>query len=83
MNAKFEVGQKVKWISSNVRKTGEITAVVPAGKVPSEIGKPKAGGGGLPRDHESYVVHGQKQDNRGPYGSKAEYWPFVSLLELA
>ena len=79
---KFEVGMNVTWISSNTRKRGVITDVVPAGRTPREIGKPKAGGGGMYRDHETYVVRGRKLTSRGEeYGPKADYWPLVSLLE--
>ncbi|WP_223566896.1 hypothetical protein [Agrobacterium tumefaciens] len=79
-NQKFKVGDKVEWISSGVKKVGVIVGVVPAGKTPAEIGYPKAGGGGDPRDHETYVAKGIKIDSKGPYGSRALYWPFVSLL---
>lgn len=79
-NQKFSVGDKVEWVSSGVKKIGEIIAVVPAGKTPVEIGYPKAGGGGVARDHETYVAKGVKHDSKGAYGSKALYWPFVSLL---
>ena len=79
-NQKFNVGDKTQWVSSGVRKIGEVIAVVPAGKTPSDIGYPKAGGGGIARDHETYVIKGIKVDSKGPYGSRALYWPFVSLL---
>ncbi|MQB09564.1 hypothetical protein DXT96_06805 [Agrobacterium sp. ICMP 6402] len=64
-NQKFSVGDKVEWVSSGVKKIGEIIAVVPAGKTPAEIGYPKAGGGGEARDHETYVARGVKQDSKG------------------
>lgn len=83
MEAKFKLGDKVVWTSSNTRKVGEVTAVVPAGILPREVGKPKAGGGGWARDHETYVIRGRKLDGKNePYGPKADYWPFVSLLRL-
>ena len=79
---KFEVGTEVTWISSNTRKRGVITAIVPAGKTPADVGASRAGGGGGSRDHETYVVRGQKLNHKGePYGPKADYWPLVSLLE--
>lgn len=77
----MKIGTKVEWTSSNTKKIGEVTAIVPAGKTPAEIGKPKAGGGGDPRKFESYVVRGRKVDSKGvPFGPKADYWPLVSLL---
>lgn len=80
----FQVGDKVKWISSNVRKIGEVVAIVPVGGSPRSVGFPKAGGGGSERDHVTYIVRGRKRsyDNQ-PYGSTAVYWPVVSLLEPA
>lgn len=79
----FKVGDKVEWNSSNTIKTGEIVAVVPAGKCPDDVGYPKAGGGGLSRKHETYIVRGRKlyNHNRQPYGSNGVYWPVVSLLQ--
>jgi len=78
----FKVGDKVRWTSSNTLKTGKVTHVVPAGKKPSLFGVFDAGGGGLPRDHETYIIRGKKQNSRGEsYGSAANYWPLVSLLE--
>lgn len=78
---KFQIGDQVVWVSSNTKKIGEVTAIVPAGKLPREVGKPKAGGGGMHRDHESYVVRGKKLNSKNaPYGHFADYWPFVSLL---
>ena len=78
----MKVGDKVRWISSNTRKSGTIEAIVPEGSTPSDVGFPKAGGGGMSRGHESYVVRGRKLDSRGnEYGPAALYWPFVSLLE--
>lgn len=77
----FTVGQKVEWTSSGTRKVGEVTHVLQAGHVPADAGKPKAGGGGYARDHESYIVRGRKQIGGKPYGSAADYWPVVSLLQ--
>ena len=80
---KFECGEAVYWKSSNTTKKGYVEAIVPAGKTPSEIGFPKAGGGGICRDHESYVLRGRKLNSRGAeYGSKGWYWPHVSLLKV-
>lgn len=77
----FVIGDKVKWTSSNVAKFGEVVAVVPAGMTPAQVGHPKAGGGGMPRKDESYIVHGRKLDSsRRTYGSKGYYWPVNSLL---
>ncbi|KQM88620.1 hypothetical protein ASE67_02450 [Sphingomonas sp. Leaf23] len=82
MMTKFAVGDPVEWTTSNTRKIGEIVAVVPGGQKPAQVGFPKAGGGGLGRDHESYVVMGRKTDSRGAYyGSAAVYWPPVSTIK--
>lgn len=79
--ATFAIGDRVKWNSSNTDKVGEIVAVVPAGQRPIDVGFAKAGGGGLSRDHTTYIVKGRKLDSRGdPRGSTAHYWPVVSLL---
>lgn len=75
-------GAVVRWISSNIYKQGVVEAVVPAGRTPADVGFPKAGGGGLARDHKSYIVRGRKFAGGKEYGSKALYWPHVSLLEL-
>ncbi len=78
----FQVGDKVKWTSSNTRKVGEVTHIVPAGRTPDDVGKPIAGTTGLPRKEVSYIVRGQKCDYRGNVEKKvANYWPRVSLLE--
>lgn len=78
----FAVGDKVEWTSSNTRKVGEIVAVVPAGKIPSDVGFPKAGGGGIGRKQVSYIARGRKRTYRDePYGSNAVYWPMTSLLK--
>lgn len=79
----FEVGDKVTWISSNTQKVGEVIAVVPAGKTPAEIGHPKAGGGGIQRDHETYVIRGQQIWKGQVQPRKALYWPYVSLISKA
>lgn len=82
----YQVNDVVRWNSSNTDKQGTVVAIVPAGQKPSDVGFPKAGGGGLPRDHETYVVKGKKLQHNTvgtiPYGSAAFYWPHVSLLSL-
>ena len=67
------IGQTVTWTSSNLEKTGEIVAVVPAGERPSTDLTPKVKDPGVPRDHESYVVKANGK----------HYWPRVSLLSIA
>ena len=79
----FAVGDTVTWISSGTWKRGVITDIVPAGKTPADIGRPKAGGGGGRRKHDSYVIHGRKVYGGIECGSKAYYWPVVSLIERA
>lgn len=66
------VGQTVTWTSSNLEKTGEIVAVVPAGQHPSTDLTPKVKEPGAPRDHDSYVVKANGK----------HYWPRVSLLSI-
>lgn len=74
-------GSKVRWKSSGVRKTGEVVAVVPKGSTPEKLGL-KAGGGGMSRDHVSYVLRGRRTDSKGePYGPAALYWPQISQIE--
>ena len=67
------IGQTVTWTSSNMEKTGEIVAVVPAGERPSTDLTPKVKDPGAPRDHVSYVVKAQGK----------HYWPRASLLSIA
>lgn len=67
------VGQTVTWTSSNLEKTGEIVAVVPAGQHPSTDLTPKVKEPGAPRDHDSYVVKANGK----------HYWQRVSLLSIA
>lgn len=65
------VGKRVTWSSNGVEKVGEIVAVVPAGKVPSDFHvKVKDAGG--PRDHESFAVSANGKN----------YWPRVSVLKF-
>lgn len=79
---KFNVGDKVRWTSSGTTKFGHVVAIVPAGKTPGDVGYPKAGGGGGPRDHDSCIVRGWPAPRRGDTGAprKAWYWPVVSLI---
>lgn len=81
---KLSVGAKVRWTSSNTRKVGVVTHVVPARQLPRDVGV-ALDGTGSPRDHETYVVRGQKlswKAGNSPFGPTANYWPRVSLLEL-
>jgi hypothetical protein len=71
----FKINDPVRWTSSNKHKTGVIVGVVPAGKMPRDIGV-SVGDTSLPRGHESYVVRGNAK------GAKPSlYWPLVSLLQ--
>lgn len=73
LSGTMQIGQTVTWTSSNLEKTGEIVAVVPAGERLSTDLTPKVKEPGAPRDHDSYVV---KADGK-------HYWPRVSLLSIA
>lgn len=68
----LRIGDLVNWTSSNLEKTGEIVAVVPAGERPSTDLTPKVKDPGAPRDHDSYVVKANGK----------HYWPRVSLLSI-
>jgi hypothetical protein len=73
----FKVGDKVTWSSSDKEKTGVIVAVIPAdGYVAQVFPDIKKGGsawgGGLCRNHESYIVQVKKR----------YYWPRVGNLRL-
>jgi hypothetical protein len=74
----YKIGDRLRWTSSNAPKTGEVVAIVPAGKRPKDVGHPNAGGGGFARDHESYILRGAPD-----YAPKrrSTYWPVVSLLK--
>lgn len=74
----FKVTEPVRWKSSNIKKEGVIVAIVPAGKLPRDVGFARLGDTTLPRDHESYVVKGGVPGTR--HGT---YWPIVSLLHAA
>lgn len=81
----FKLKDKVTWTSSSngstKSKTGVVVEVVPAcariADVHSEYG---LAGYGLPRDHESYVVHvaGKTEKARGK-----RYWPLANKLKKA
>lgn len=79
----FKIGQTVTWTSSNTRKRGVITHVVPAGKLPPEVGA-KLKDYGSPRQVESYVVRGNHLNRNGlALKPSATYWPLTSLLKAA
>lgn len=74
-------GDKVVWVSSNLKKYGVIVGVVPAGKLPDRERFPKlysGAGVGLPRNHESYVVAVER--GKTPGSSVRHYWPRVSAF---
>lgn len=78
----IEIGDKVRWTSSGTQKRGTILAIVPSGLKPADMGFPKAGGGGMSRNHESYVVKGRRLNSKGEEtGSTSLYWPHSSLIE--
>ena len=72
LSGTMQIGQTVTWTSSNLEKTGEIVAVVPAGEHPSTDLTPKVKEPGAPRDHDSYVVKANGK----------HYWPRVSMLSI-
>jgi hypothetical protein len=78
MGQPFVVNDAVRWVSSNTPKEGVIVGVVPAGRLPCDVGFKTLGDTALSRDHESYVVRGQAR-GRAP----TMYWPLVSLLHRA
>lgn len=79
----FAIGQSVTWTSSNTRKRGVVTHIVPPGKVPPEVGA-KLKDYGSPRDHVSYVVRGNHLNRNGlALKPAATYWPLTSLLREA
>jgi len=88
--AEFKIGDNVEWEStsfgSTTQKHGRIVAVIPPNCGPGEyIEKASAaadgaryasgGGPGLPRDHESYIVHVPSGKGKGKL-----YWPRVKNL---
>lgn len=81
MHPEFAVGDRVEWVSSNTRKVGAVTHILPPEASPADLGI-RAGGGGFGRAHQSYIVRGRKSNSRGEeYGPAANYWPAVSLLK--
>lgn len=77
MALKLNIGDSVAWISSNLKKTGRVVAVIPAGALPREVDPAyKKLEAATPRNEESYVVLGSAA--RG--GREALYWPRPSLL---
>lgn len=71
-----KLGDMVQWTSQaggcTRTKRGAIVAVVPAGTMP-DTRKVSRYGGGMARDHESYLVK---------VPGKGTYWPRVNALEL-
>jgi hypothetical protein len=90
MTSRFKVGDKVAWTSQakgvKTEKHGEIVAVVPAcwsingihREIVKATGASSTWGGGMPRDHESYLVLVRQGGARKP----KLYHPRVSALEL-
>lgn len=76
----FKIGDKVKWVSSNTQKQGTVVGIVGPRETAPESGYPHAGGGGIWRGHESYVIEVFKNPIKRT-GRKV-YWPVVSLLRL-
>ncbi len=76
---KLTVGQRVRWTSSNTRKSGIVEGVIPPRKSPHEMGFLRVDGGSNRRDHESYVITGSPEGS----AKKAVYWPLVSLLSTS
>lgn len=76
--AKFKEGEAVRWTSSNTHKEGVVVGIVPAGRLPRDVGFRRIGDTSLSRDHESYVIRGAYKGGR-----QQLYWPHVSLLRAA
>jgi hypothetical protein len=76
----MKVGDEVTWTSqaggSAKRKKGVIVQVVAARSMPEPL--PKHYGGGMWRDHESYVVDCRKSLTHAPN----TYWPVASKLNI-
>lgn len=81
----FKLNNKVKWTSSSngttKTKVGVIVDVIPPkGRIAETHREFGLEGYGLPRDHESYVVHvaGKTAKAKGK-----RYWPLVNKLKAA
>jgi hypothetical protein len=78
----FNVGDTVRWRSqaagSQKEKVGRVVEIVMAGSKPSNRGSSFAYGGGMNRNHDSYVVEVQQGQKKRPL----YYWPRVNKLEL-
>lgn len=79
-------GDEVEWTSQSAgfqkTKVGKIIAVVPAGKLPTEVLDTTVEAafefdGVMPRNHESYLVMVDRGEGRKP----ALYWPVASKLK--
>lgn len=80
LDAPFKVGDSVIWASSGVRKLGKITHVVPAGKMPADVGAKVKDPSTTPRDHESFVVAAIREDQDFETAKPVNYWPRVASL---
>ena len=83
MGSKFEIGNKVKWVSSFKYKEGEVVAVVPAGERSGSYGYNPCGCKSschMTRDHESYIIGQRKISNPSEFYA-TNFWPVVSFLE--
>lgn len=81
----FKLNDKVKWTSSSngstKTKVGVIVDVIPTkGRIHECHREYGLEGYGLPREHESYVVHvaGNTEKSKGK-----RYWPLVNKLKKA
>ena len=85
----FKIGDKVSWTSSaggiSKTKTGEVVHIISSKKYPNfrmlndKYKSKDAYGGGIFRDHESYIILVPHQRN----GKPTLYWPRVSGLKLS
>lgn len=81
----FKLNDKVKWTSSSngvtKTKTGVIVDIIPPkGRIPVRHRDFGLEGYGLPRNHESYVVHVAGKTDRA-MGKR--YWPLVNKIKPA
>lgn len=88
MKQKFNIGDKVTWVSQAggfyKQKTGIVSHIIPANRSFRDIIKKEVErnfisnyGGGFKRDHESYVV---LIPATGKRGKPHLYWPKASVL---